>query len=378
MKVLNVNSTLNPKSGGGTAERTFQMSKFLAKHNVQCTVLTLDIEIDDQRVSDLTPAKIVIIPCLWRRFYLPKVSWKVIRQLVDTSDLIHIMGHWGALNALVYLAVRLSNKPYVVCPAGALPLYGRSKFIKIIYNWVIGKAIIQNASGWIAVTQSEFPQFEAYGITQSKVTVIPNGINLDNFPYYLPQVFKKKFNLSDLPIILFMGRLNFIKGPDVLLDSFVKMQSNLNNYQLVFVGPGDGMLSKLQEQAQKSGLKDSVRFLGYLGGNDKSMAYHAAKLMVVPSRQEAMSIVALEAMVCGCPVILTDQCGFPEVREISPLLEVPIDSEKMKENILKLLSNETELQRIASVLKEFAINNYSWDETIQSFISLYKKILKAK
>lgn len=378
MKVLNVNSTLNPKSGGGTAERTFQMSRFLAKHNVECTVLTLDIEVDDQKMSDLAPAKLVTIPCLWRRFYVPKISWKVIQQLVDAADLVHIMGHWGALNALVYLAARLSNKPYVVCPAGALPLFGRSKVIKAIYNWIIGYAIIQNASGWIAVTKSEFPQFEAYGITQSKVSVIPNGINLNNFPYFHPQIFIKKFNLPDLPVILFMGRLNLIKGPDVLLDSFIKMQSNLSGYQLVFVGPDDGMLAQLQKQAEKAGLKDRVSFLGFLGGNDKSMAYHAAKLMIVPSRQEAMSIVALEAMVCGRPVLLTDQCGFSDVRSISPLLEVPVDSEKMKVNIIELLSNEIELERIGRTLKEFAIDNYSWDKTIQSFISLYKKILNAQ
>lgn len=376
MRVLNVNSTLGLKTGGGTAERTFQMSRFLASQGAQCTVLTMDIELDAQRVSDLAPASVVALPCLWKRYYVPLTKWKKIQQLVEDADVIHIMGHWGVLNALVYLAARFSNKPYVVCPAGALPLFGRSQLIKRVYNWVIGYAIIRNASAWIAVTKSEFSQFKAYGVDESKITVIPNGINIDNFPSVESQIFINKYNLQDSPIILFMGRLNPIKGPDVLLDAFIQAQKDLDNYHLVFVGPDGGMLSMLQKRAQEADVAEKVHFVGYVGGDDKSAAYHAADLLVVPSRQEAMSIVALEAMVCGTPVLLTDQCGFSEIKSINPNLEVTVDADKIAEKLVGLLTDKTLLHDVAISLQNFAINNYSWDHVINKFMSLYKKILQ--
>jgi glycosyltransferase involved in cell wall biosynthesis len=376
MRVLNVNSTLGLKTGGGTAERTFQMSHFLASQGVQCTVLTLDIELDPQRIACLSPASIVALPCLWKRYYLPLVKWKVIRQLVQDANIIHIMGHWSALNAVVYLAARLAKKPYVVCPAGALPLFGRSKLIKKIYNRVIGSAIIRNASAWIAVTKSEFPQFSAYGIDESKIIVIPNGINVDDFPFVEPQVFTNKYELSNSPIILFMGRLNLIKGPDILLNAFIHVQEYLENCQLVFVGPDGGMLSMLQKRAQEAGVAEKVHFVGYVSGYDKSAAYHAANLLVVPSRQEAMSIVALEAMVCGTPVLLTDQCGFSEVKLINPNLETAVDAEKIAEKLVELLANEVLLDDIALSLKDFAIRQYSWNQVIVNYLNLYQKILK--
>ena len=376
MRVLNVNSTLGLKTGGGTAERTFQMSRFLASQGVQCKVLTLNIELDEARIADLAPASVVALSCFWARYYIPWAKWKDIRRLVQDADVIHIMGHWGILNAMVYLAARFSKKPYVVCPAGALPLFGRSQIIKRLYNWIIGYAIIRNASAWIAITKSEFPQFLAYGIDESKITVIPNGIDVDNFPVGMPQLFTKKYGLPDAPFILFMGRLNLIKGPDILLNAFVNVQEHLPYCHLVFVGPDDGMLSMLQKRVQEAGVSDKVHFVGYLNGDDKSSAYHAAKLLVVPSRQEAMSIVALEAMVCGTPVLLTDQCGFNEIKSVNVNLEVAVDPEKIGQKLIELMSDTKLLENLSLSLRDFAINKYSWKKVIQDFMTMYVNILK--
>ena len=376
MRVLNVNSTLGLNTGGGNAERTFQMSRFLAIGGIQSTVLTLDIELDEQRIVDLLPASIIVLPCLWKRFYFPWVKWKIIRQSVQHTDIIHIMGHWSVLNAVVYLAVRLANKPYVVCPAGALHIFGRSQIKKKLYNWIIGYSIIHNASGWIAVTNSEFSQFKEYGICESKIKVIPNGINTEDFQPVKAQDFLDKNGLTGSKIILFMGRLNLIKGPDILLNAFIKAQEYIHNYQLVFAGPDGGMLVMLQERAQEAGITEMVHFVGYISGHDKLAAYQAAKLLVVPSRQEAMSIVALEAMLCATPVLMTDQCGFGEIKSINPNLEVDVDVEKIAKKLVLLLTNEESLEEVGSLLKEFAMRNYSWNKVILNFMDMYGDIIK--
>lgn len=376
VRILNINDSLDPKTGGGMAERTFQMTRFLARQGIPCKVLTINSEqLDAQRIEALKPAKVAILPCLWRRFNVPRWNWTVIRQAVDEADVIHLMGHWSVLNAMAYLVIRRTAKPYVVCPAGALPLFGRSKWLKRFYNLLVGNAIIRNASGWIAVTAGEFPQFEAYGIASSRVTIIPNGVSAEDFPEVDVAEFKHRHGLPNAPIILFMGRLNPIKGPDLLLQAFLSARTAFPKHHLAFAGPDGGMLASLRATVAQAGLSEYVHFLGYVGGADKSAAYRMASLLVVPSRQEAMSIVAVEAGLCGVPVLLTDQCGFGEIRSLDARLEVSASASGIADGLTKLLAEPEVLERLATAWSGFVEHKYAWTSLVPEYIKLYRNIL---
>lgn len=375
MQVLNVNSTLGLKTGGGNAERTFQMSRHLAMHGVETTILTLDIELDDQRKQAVAPATVVALQCLWKRFYIPLGGWVIIRRLVKEADVIHLMGHWGILNALVYFAVRSAKKPYVVCPAGALPLFGRSALLKRLYNLLVGEALIRNAAAWIAVTEGEFSHFETYGIPPSQITVIPNGVNKYDFLAADRRSFLGRHSLPDAPFILFLGRLNPIKGPDLLLQAYIQTRKNIPEYHLVFAGPDGGMLTGLLQEAAQAGVSDQVHFIGYIGGNDKSQAYYAADLLVIPSRQEAMSIVVLEAGMAGTPVLITDQCGFNEAGDIRGGKVVPALVDGLQNGLIEILSDKTALKKMGNNLNRFVRENFQWNIVISKYIQLFNQIL---
>lgn len=376
LRILNVNDMLDLQTGGGTAERTFQMSRFLAKQGAICEVLTIDSRhLDPQRIEALKPARLSVLRPLWRRFNVPRWGWSSIRKCVENADIIHLMCHWSVLNAMVYLAARRAGKPYVVCPAGALPMFGRSRWLKRLYNLVIGNAIIRNAAGWIAVTESEFPHFEEYGVPASRVTVIPNGVNGEDFPVVDVAEFRRRHGLPDAPMILFMGRLNPIKGPDLLLQAFLAARCAFPEYHLAFAGPDGGMLAELQETVGRSGIGGYVHFLGYVGGADKSAAYRMADLLVVPSRLEAMSIVAIEAGICGVPVLLTDQCGLGEIRSIDTRLEVPASVAGIADGLTNLLGEPHILEKIAPAWSDFVDRKYSWMSLAPEYFRLYRHIL---
>lgn len=376
LRILNVNDTLDLMTGGGTAERTFQMSRFLARQGALCEVLTIESEqLNAPRIGALKPAKVSVLPCLLRRFNFPRIDWRTINRLVNEVDIIHLMGHWSVLNAVVYLAIRRAGKPYVVCPAGALPLFGRSKWLKWCYNLIIGDAIIRNASGWIAVTEGEFPQFEEYGVHSSRVTVIPNGVSKEDFSSVDVAEFRCRYGLPNAPMILFMGRLNPIKGPDLLLQAFLVARHSFPEHHLVFVGPDGGMLASLREAVERAGVGEIVHFLGYVGGTDKSAAYHMASLLVVPSRQEAMSIVAIEAGICGVPVLLTDQCGFGEIRSVDARLEVSASIAGIASGLTSLLADSGCLEKLAPAWLSFVDQKYSWPSLAPKYIKLYQDIL---
>ena len=381
MHILNVNSCQGVKTGGGTAERTFQMSRFLAaQKGFRCTTLTLDIELDPDRIKAHAPAIVVALSCFWKRFYLPFLNarnWKRICDIVEEVDIIHLMSHWGILNMLVYLAARRARKPYVVCPAGSLALFGRSSWLKIIYNILVGSAIIRNASAWIAVTVGEVPHFESYGISEAKITVIPNGVARADFSNPSKSKFLKRHELMDVPIILFMGRLNPIKGPDLLLKAFMLARKKIAPYHLVFAGPDEGMLSELKKMSVNARISSYVHFLGYLGENEKSAVYHHAKLLVVPSRQEAMSIVAIEAGICGTPALVTDQCGFGEIETVDKRLQVEATSEGIAGGLINLLKDPSLLEKIGADYKDFVSRKYLWDSIIVRHTNCFRKTIES-
>ncbi|WP_096697346.1 glycosyltransferase [Polaromonas sp. AER18D-145] len=379
MRVLNVTNSLDLKTGGGTAERTFQMSRFLALDGVTCTVLTLNLGLDTQRVQELAHVRVEALDCLLPRFYVPSLGWQRIRRLVDQADVIHLMGHWSVLNALVYLAARRAGKPYVVCPAGALPLFGRSAWIKRAYNLLIGNAIIRNAAAWIAVTEGEFSHFEQYRIAARAVTIIPNGVSVPDAALLGRSVSIAQKELTATPYILFMGRLNRIKGPDLLLEAFVSIASQLPGLHLLFAGPDGGMLAELRATVEQQELARRVHFLGHVDGEAKANVYRSASLLVVPSRQEAMSIVALEASIFGTPVLITDQCGFNELAvSIDPRLVVSATVPGLATGMVDLLADPLVLARVGQRLKEFVETRYAWSIIIGEYTTLYKKIIGAR
>ena len=111
MKVLNVNVSLDPVTGGGTAERTFQMSRALADSRIECTILTTNIGLTPSRIKQLVGVKIIALPCLLERFFIVRFSWSQLRSLVKQADVVHLMGHWSMLNVLISILAIQSRTP---------------------------------------------------------------------------------------------------------------------------------------------------------------------------------------------------------------------------------------------------------------------------
>lgn len=371
MKILNVNHTIDAVTGGGTAERTLQMSRHLIENGIYCSILTMD---QGTAQTTLVGGKIIVIPSISRRFHIPKFLFHGIIAAVKEADIIHLMGHWTVLNALVYVVVRNQKKPYVFCPAGALPIFGRSRWLKRIYNAVIGKRIVRNAAMCIAITEAEKSQFKEYGIREKAIVVIPNAVSEPEFCSNDNTGFRKRFGLRDRPFILFLGRLNLIKGPDLLLHAFCQLKETFPGIDLVFAGPDDGMLAELKAIVNIGKAEDRVHFLGHIGGTDKSQVYRAATLLAIPSRQEAMSLVVLEAGIIGTPSIFTDQCGLEELAKTGCGWMVPASIEGLKQGLTDALSNPTQILVIKTNIRDAVITNFSWHAIILKYRYMYEKL----
>jgi glycosyltransferase involved in cell wall biosynthesis len=379
MKILNVNMTIDPFTGGGSAERTLQISRSLNRAGHQCTVLTTDTGLSQAYLNQCRKwgLNIVILPSLWRRFYLPKPSQNLIKKLVADADIVNLMSHWTLINALVYRAAKKLVKPYTVCPAGALPIFGRSTVLKKLYNNFIGGEIILDANGCIVISPNEIDHFKLYGVQPDKVSVIPNGINPADYPESDGQKFRAKYGIGEAPFILYLGRLNFIKGPDLLLEAFCRCSHDecMKKYHLVFAGPDERMLNKLRRIVEVYGVNDRVHFAGYIKNAEKSDAYLAADFLAIPSRQEAMSIVVLEAGITRKPVLLTYQCGFGDISAVGGGMVVDASIAGLQEGLLSMTRDPEVLRIMGQNLEAYIRENFLWDHAANKYLKLFSRII---
>ena len=115
-------------------------------------------------------------------------------------------------------------------------------------------------------------------------------------------------------------------------------------------------------------LENRVHLLGYVDNHYKIGAYTGAEILVVPSRREAMSIVAIEAGACETPVLLTNNCGFDEVKKFGCSV-VDATAEELYKGLYNMI-NKNNLEIIGKDLRGFILNSYTWEITAKKYLEI--------
>ncbi len=175
--------------------------------------------------------------------------------------------------------------------------------------------IIQHADCIISATADERTQMaRSCGVAARRIEVIPCGVDLKRFMPQDRRHARQSLALDQhTPVLLFVGRLDPFKGPDVLLRAASMMEEDA---QIVIVGgalSGDQDLQQLQALAASLGISHRVHFLGARPQEELPMLYSAADVTVVPSYHESFGLVAVESLACGTPVVATRAGGLMTV-----------------------------------------------------------------
>jgi len=149
-----------------------------------------------------------------------------------------------------------------------------------------------------------------YNVPDWKVSVVYNGVALHQFDGWLdPGRIKNQYNIGAMdPTVLFVGRMVYQKGPDLLVEAIPYMLSYYPNAKFLFVGDGE-MKASVECRAHELNVAHATRFVGLKTGMDLIDIYRACDVVCIPSRNEPFGIVVLEAWSAGKPVVVTVNGG---------------------------------------------------------------------
>ncbi len=300
--------------------------------------------------------------------------------------------HWGA--PIVHMAHTLGKMKNLIAEK-------RPRERETSRRVAVETDIADFADALIASTPAEEDQLaELYGAERSKIRVISPGVDIDRF-HPIPAVHAKEHIgiCPDRPMILFVGRIEPLKGIDTLLKAIAQVVDRRPELRGSMARPRspegrpfeglcvpiiggevdriheDEEMVRLQGLRERLGIEDVVTFLGSKNQDTLQYYYSAAEMVVMPSDYESFGMVALEAMACGTPVIASDVGGLAFlVKDGRTGYRVPAgDVEALAERITHLLTDELSRRRIGQRASCWA-ESYAWSSIAERIEMVYREV----
>ncbi|NET53037.1 MAG: glycosyltransferase, partial [Merismopedia sp. SIO2A8] len=184
---------------------------------------------------------------------------------------------------------------------------------------------------------------------------------------------------EDLPLVLFMSRIDPKKGLNLLIPALEKLLESNRDFHFVLAGtnPQDPDYElQIQKQLKSSSLAGRTTIAGFVTGDLKEALLQDADLFVLPSYYENFGIAVAEAMVAGTPVVISDQVHiWEEVKNSEAGWVGPCEVEALAELLQEALSDLGELHRRGENAQQCALSNYSWSAIAQQMIETYHQIV---
>jgi D-inositol-3-phosphate glycosyltransferase len=213
-----------------------------------------------------------------------------------------------------------------------------------------------------------------YGADDARMHTIPCGVNLDLFRPADRETSRRALGLDPFrPVILWVGRLEKLKGVDILVGALAQVERP--DFTLLIVGGDDrahGLRRELEFQAAELGILGNVRFEGAVAHDELPRYYSAADVCVVPSYYESFGLVAVEAMACGTPVVASRVGGLVSTVQdgVSGYL-IPWRCPEPFAEKLEVLLNNPELRDNFGRAARKSVERFRWRSVALQVASVY-------
>jgi D-inositol-3-phosphate glycosyltransferase len=375
-----------------------ELGRALAARGVGIDIFTRRQSTDVADVVEYAPgARVIHIDAGPRRHvdkydvldYLPDFACGVqrFRALMGTSyDVIHghywlsgrlgllFADHWGVpLVSTFHTLAQLKNR---VAESAA----EREQAVR----YEIERRTMDGSDRIVALTATDRQQMVRHYGELASITVIPGGVDLERFSLRPQAQARAELGLhTDDKILLFVGRIQRLKGLEVLLRAFAKLGDLPARLVVVGGQPGTSHesreIARLQHLATRLGIDGRTTFVGAVAHERLPLYYAAADATVMPSSYESFGLVAVESLACGTPLVATRVGGLSSiVHDGETGLLVPWrDADLFAERLRQILEDDPLRQRLAAHARE-SVLGYGWDRIADEHLALYEEMRAAQ
>lgn len=315
-------------------------------------------------------------------FYIPKIG----RSIYPLFILLSLLGRfwkirkfkadcmllsWAFPDAIAgSLFAKLLGTPTVIKVHGSdINVHAQIKSRRTQIKWAMDQA-----EAIIAVSQDLKNKILQMDVPANKVHLLYNGIDKSLFYPLEKDVARKLCAIDpDRRVIVFIGNLKTSKGCNLLLEAYVLLAKKNSTVDLYYIGAGD-QIDILRKKVTDHGLESRVRLLGSLPHKALPPWINASDVLVLPSMNEGVPNVVLEAQACGTPVVATNVGGIPEIvsEENGILVEYGNEAE-LCDALIEALSRNWDRLKISS-----NVNTLSWQENSSKLYEIMSAGLPSK
>jgi glycosyltransferase involved in cell wall biosynthesis len=376
LKILCVSDLMNPGVGGGATDRDYQMCRHLSLAGEQVTLLTTKWQLDEEYVARLPNVDVHATSYVYMRYLLPLGARRWLDRNVRRFDVVHVSKNWNLLANLAASSAARHGIPYAFSSMGFIAIHNRSRALKRVYRKFLTAPLLAGASAFIAVTAEERADLVNAGAAPEKIHLIPNGIVAASFAHRDDAHFRRMHGLGDKRIILFIGRMDPIKGVHLLIDAFRRKRPRLEGWALALVGTRTAYRAEMERRAADLVADGHAFFIDPLFGNAKSEAYHACDLVAIPSIKDAMTIIAPEAACCGKPVLITSTSDFGELARRGAAVEVEPTVDAIEAGLDALTRDESLRVAMGQKGRDYVMSTFGWERLVFSYLDVFRGVAR--
>jgi glycosyltransferase involved in cell wall biosynthesis len=385
MRILHVTWTLSPHNGG-PAKAAIEMCGELARKGHEVALYTTDRD-GKGRLEVPLGEPVTGDDGVERRYFSVYGDYSfsmsfaaAIKQAIPRYDLVHVHSLYRFTSTAACHYCRRYGVPYVVQPHGSLDPY-------IFYHHPVKKRVYERLferRNLEAAAAVNFTAYEEMELARSlglrfRGAVAPLGVTLDLDESSVPEGMIQNYwpETSGKRVLLFLGRLNFKKGLDLLVKAFGAIARRRDDVHLLLAGPDDeGYGRRVKQWLKEEGVADRATFTGMLLDEKKAAALKGADIFVLPSYSENFGIAIFEAMASGLPVVLSNKVNFwREIEEAGAGAVVNCDAEELTRTICTLLDDESLRRSIGAGGRRLVAERFTWKVAVERLLDVYREVL---
>ena len=293
-------------------------------------------------------------------------------------DLLHLHGIW-MYPSVVSSRWGAGGRPYVITPHGMLDPWAlrNSTWKKKVAGFLFENRNLERATCLHALNLAEADSIRRSGL-HNPICVIPNGVDVPP-PGAAAQEGVANSMAPDGKVLLFLGRLHPKKGLESLLNGWMQVVRSARSagWRLVIAGwDQGGYEAVLRAHCSRSGLSDSVQFVGPQFGEDKAALLRMADAFILPSVSEGLPISILEAWSYSVPVLMTPACNLPDGFQSGAAFRIESDADSIASQLVRLFElSPVELRNVGARGLELVKRDHQWASVAAKMIAVYEWML---